>query len=126
MQAYTGIRRFVQKTLGCSCPEEVFGKIDYQEECDDISGSKVNVGDRLLIYIITVDAGSSIEAVINPAMERGVEERDKRGFNRFRLVLVVSSPDELRGPAEQAFIDSGYKNEKTHLHVLNESDVKGI
>ena len=126
MQAYTGIKRFVQKTLGCTCPEEVFSKIDYQEECGDIYGSKVNVGDRLLIYIITVEAGSDIQEVINPAVERGVEERDKKGYNRFRLVLVASNPDELRSPAEQAFIDSGYKNEKTHLHVVSESDVKGI
>ena len=24
MQMYPGIKRFVQETLGCSCPEEVF------------------------------------------------------------------------------------------------------
>ena len=126
MQAYTEIKRFIQKTLGCSCPEEVFNRIDYRKDCDGVAGSKINVGDRLLIYIINVDGKSSIQEVVNPAMERGVEERDKKGFNRFRLVLVASSPDELRSPAEQAFIDSGYKNEKTHLHVVNESDVAGF
>jgi len=126
MQTYTEIKRFVQKTLGCSCPEEVFNRIDYRKDCDGIAGSKINVGDRLLIYIITMDDESGIQQVINPAMERGVEERDKKGFNRFRLVLVASSPDELRSQAEQAFIDSGYKNEKTHLHVVNESDVAGF
>jgi hypothetical protein len=126
MQTYTEIKRFVQETLGCSCPEEVFNRIDYRKDCDGIAGSKINVGDRLLIYIITMDDESGIQQVINPAMERGVEERDKKGFNRFRLVLVASSPDELRSQAEQAFIDSGYKNEKTHLHVVNESDVAGF
>jgi hypothetical protein len=126
MQTYTEIKRFVQETLGCSCPEEVFNKIDYQKECDGISGSKVIVGDRLLIYLITMDSKSNIQGVINSALERGVEERDKKGLNRFRLVLVTSHPDELRSSAEQAFNDSGYTNEKTHLHVVNESDVENF
>lgn len=124
MQTVTAIKRFVQETLGCSCPEEVFNKIDYQKACEGISGSKVNVGDRLLIYIITIDGKSDIQGVINPALKRGVEERDKKGFNRFRLVLVTSRPDELRSSAEQAFNGSVYANEKTHLHVVNESDVE--
>lgn len=126
MQTYPAIKRFVQETLGCSCPEEVFNKIDFRKECDDIPGSKINVGDRLLIYIITMDGKSAIQEVINPAVEQGVKERDSRGLNRFRLVLVTTSPDELRSPAENAFIDSGYADEKTHLHVVSKSDVEGF
>ena len=125
MQKYPEIKRFVQETLGCSCPEEVFEKIDYQEE-DGISGRKINVGDRLLIYIITADGESNIQGVINSAMERGVVERDKKGFNRFRLVLVASRPDELCSSAERAFDSSGYTDEKTHLHIVNESDVESF
>ena len=123
MQTYPGIKRFVQETLGCSCPEEVFNQIDYQKEHDGILGRKINVGDRLLIYIITMDGQSNIQGVINSALVQGVVERDKKGFNRFRLVLVASHPDELRSSAEQAFNSSGYTDEKTHLHVVNESDV---
>jgi len=124
MQTYSAIKHFVQETLGCSCPEEVFNKIVYQKEGDGIAGSKVTVGDRLLIYIITMDGKSNTRAVINSAMERGVEERDKNRFNRFRLVLVASHPDVLRSSAELAFESSGYADEKTHLHVVNESDVE--
>ena len=123
MQAYSAIKRFVQETLGCSCPEEVFSKIDYQKESDGISGSKVNVGERLLIYIINTDRESNIQGVINSALERGVVERDNKGFNRFRLVLVASHPDVLRSSAELAFESSGYTDEKTHLHVVNERNV---
>jgi hypothetical protein len=126
MQTYPEIKRFVQETLGCSCPEEVFNQIDYQKECDDISGRKVNVGERLLIYIITMDGKSNIQGVINSALEQGVEEREKKGLNRFRLVLVDSCPDELRSLAEHAFDSSGYADEKTHLHIVNESDVEGF
>jgi hypothetical protein len=123
MQIYPEIKRFVQETLGCSCPEEVFNKIDYQKEGDGILGRKVTVGDRLLIYIITIDRKSSIQGVINSALEQGVLERERKGFNRFRLVLVASRPDELRSSAEQAFNSSGYTDEKTHFHVVSESDV---
>ena len=124
MQRYPKIKRFVQETLGCSCPEEVFHKIDYQKESDGISERKVNVGDRLLIYIITMDGQSNIQGVINSALERGVEERDNKGLNRFRVVLVASQPDVLRSSAELAFKSSGYADEKTHLHIVNESDVE--
>ena len=126
MQAYSEIKRFVQEILGCSCPEEVFNNIDYQNASDGISGRKVNVGDRLLIYIIPTDRESDIQRVINSALERGVAERDNKGFNRLRLVLVDASPDVLRSSAEQAFESSGYTDEKTHLHVVNESDVEGF
>jgi len=126
MQIYPEIKRFVQETLGCSCPEEVFNTIDYQKESAGISGRRITVGDRLLIYIITVDGKSDIQGVINPALEQGVEERDKKRFNRFRLVLVASRPDELRSAAEHAFDSSGYTDDKTHLHVVSESDVDGL
>jgi hypothetical protein len=126
MQMYTEIKRFVRETLGCSCPEEVFNEIDYQKESGDISGRKVTVGGRLLIYIINTDSDSNIKGAINSALEQGVAERDKKGFNRFRLVLVASRPDELRSSAERAFDSSGYTDEKTHLHVVSESDVESF
>jgi len=126
MQTYPDIKRFVQETLGCSCPEEVFNKIDYQKESDGKSVRKVTVGDRLLIYIITMDGKSNTQGVINSALERGVVERNKKGFNRFRLVLVDARPDELRSIAEHAFHSSVCTDEKTHLHILSESDVEGF
>ncbi len=126
MQAHSEIKHFVREILGCSCPEEVFNKIDCQKESGGLTGRKVTVGDRLLIYIITMDGKSDIQGVISPALERGVEERDNKGFNRFRLVLVASHPDALRSSAERAFESSGYTDEKTHLHVVNENDVESF
>ena len=123
MQKYREIKRFVQETLGCSCPEEVFNNIDYQKENDGNLGRKITVGDRLLIYIITMDRKSNIQEVISSALEQGIEERERKGFNRFRLVIVASHPDELRSTADHVFDSSGYTDEKTHLHIVNESDV---
>lgn len=126
METYSAIKRFVRETLGCSCPEEVFEKIEYQTGGDDISGSKINVGDRLLIYLIVVDREAGIQRLINSALEQGIMERDSKGLNRFRLVLVASEPDVLRGPAELAFGNSRCADGKTHLHIVRESDVEGF
>lgn len=126
MQSYPEIKRFVRETLGCTCPEAVLDRIDYSNEIEGLPGRKVTVGDRLLIYIISMDGVADIQGAIRPALERGVEERNGRGLNRFRLVLVCSSPDELRSLSEQAFDNSGYVDEKTHLHVVSERDVAGF
>ena len=126
MQVHPEIKHFVQETLGCSCPEEVFNKIDYQKENDGIPGRKVIVGDRLLIYIISADGETNIRGVIGSALERGVEERDRKGFNRFRLVLVALHPDDLRSSVERAFDNSGYTDECTHIHVVSKSDVESF
>jgi hypothetical protein len=55
----------------------MFNQINYQKESDDILGRKINVGERLLIYIITMDGKSNIQGVISSALEQGVEERDE-------------------------------------------------
>ena len=79
-----------------------------------------------MIYIITMDRRSNIQGVINSVLGQGVEERDKKGLNRFRLVLVASRPDQLRSTAEHAFDSSGYADEKTHLHIVSESDLESL
>ena len=121
MPTHQKIKRFVQETLGCLCPEEVFDKIDYQKESSYIWGQKINIGDRLLIYIINVDSESEIPELIMSSMEKGVAERNQKGFNRFRLVLAVSRPDKLNSLAEKAFQNSKYIDEKTHLHVISKN-----
>ena len=126
MQAYPEIKHFVQEILGCSCPEEVFNEIVCQKGGLGIWEQKVTVGGRLLIYIMTLDRKSDIQGIINAALNEGVAEREKKGFNRFRLVLVTPGPHELHRPAECAFERSEYTDEKTHLHVVRESDVEGL
>ena len=123
MQTYPEIKRFVQETLGCSCPEDVFNKIDYEKEIDGIPGRKITVADRLLIYMITLEGKSDIPGVSHSALEQGDVERDKKGINRFRLLLVSYSPDEILKLSEHSFDISVYKDEKSHLHVLNASNV---
>lgn len=126
MQQYPQIKRLVQQTLGCSCPEEVFQTIDCVNEDDGLGGMKITVGNRLLIYIIRAEETSGLHSAVNEAMQQGVGERDENGLNRFRLVLVTSRQDELSGAAEGAFAGSGYVDERTHLHIIGPADVAGL
>ena len=126
MQPYPEIKHFVQEILGCSCPEDVFNEIASRKGGYGTWEQKVTVGGRLLIYIMTVDGKSDIQGCINAALKEGVAEREEKGLNRFRLVLVTSGPHELQGPAESAFERSAYTDGKTHLHVVRESDVEDL
>ncbi len=123
MQKHPEIKQFVQETLGCSCPEEVFNKIEYDKELAELWGRRVNVGDRLLIYIINTDSEKDLSDKVNSALQLGVAERNSKGLNRFRLVLVSSKGDEIRVLAEKEFRESVYYDEKTHLHIVSEEDI---
>jgi hypothetical protein len=119
------IKTFVQKTLGCGCPEQVFEYIDCQFniKLDDIElSSKINIGNRLLIYVIEVNDQSSVKNILQFLVSTGENERDNLKFNRFRLVLVTDKLNEIKGTAEMIF-DSIPKDEKVHLHVVDKKKV---
>ncbi len=119
------IKTFVQKTLGCGCPEEVFEYIDCQFniKLDDIElSSKINIGNRLLIYVIEVNNQSSVKNILPFLVSAGKNERDNLKFNRFRLVLVTDKLNEIKGNAETIF-NTIPKDEKVHLHVVDKKKV---
>ncbi len=117
------IKHFVRDILGCTCPEAVFREIEFQKEAGELGERKINVGGRLLIYIINWHGDMGM---VESAVKSGVGERNARGFNRFRLVIVSSNPEKLRTSVEQAFLASADRDEKTHLHILNETDVTDL
>ncbi len=117
------ITHFLRDILGCTCPEALFRKIEFQKEAGKLGKRKINVGGRLLIHIVNWHGDMG---VVKSAIKSGVEERNAGGFNRFRLVLVSSDPEKLRTSVEQVFLASAYRDEKTHLHFLNETDVMDL
>jgi hypothetical protein len=114
------IKAFVQKTLGCGCPEEVFQYMDLKSDIkvDDIMlKGRINIGNRLLIYIVEMDDIDSIKHVVTFFTGMGIKERDGSNFNRFRLVLASDNCDGIRQAAEAVFRDID-KDEKVHLHII--------
>jgi len=126
MGNYHELKKFIQHTLGCGCPEDVFKKIDYEKNQSDVWDGRINVGDRLLVYIVNVDSEDDVSKTIIQAMESGVTERNDKNFNRFRLVLVASNRECISSSAQKTFCASNLFDEKTHLHLLSENDIQAI
>lgn len=116
------IKNFVQDTLGCGCPEEVFDHIESGSRInltDEIFlKNKLNIGNRLLIYIIEVSDPAFIEARLGSIVQRGKSERDENNFNRFRLVVVTDNK-EVNETANNTFNYLDDLDEKIHLHIID-------
>jgi len=120
------IKLFVQQTLGCGCPEEVFEHIDCQFNIklnhEIILRNKIKIGNRLLIYVLEVNNAGPIKSILPFLVAAGKTERDNLRFNRFRLVLVTDKSDELKQAAESMF-NTINKDDKVHLHVVHKETV---
>jgi hypothetical protein len=119
------IKTFVRQTLGCGCSEEVFEYIDCQSDIalnDVILCNRINIGNRLLIYIIEVENTDSIRHSLPFLINMGKKERDNSKFNRFRLVITSNNIDETKKVADDVF-KTIEKDEKIHLHIIPKTDL---
>ena len=120
------IREFIRKTLGCTCPDEVFQHIECQTglfiEDNLVLDYEINVGNRLLIYVTRVDDPDSLGPMLSRLVWTGKHKRDKDGFNRLRLVLLTQKPTVVAKKASDIFQTLDTTDEKVHLHVIDKED----
>jgi hypothetical protein len=115
--------------LGCTCPDEVFHRIDDRQlQLASNLGvvRRIDVGHRLLVYLVEADDPAWVQRHLGAILRRGVSDRDAEGMNRFRLVIASHRPD-LHGPTAQAEFDKlavGY--EKVHLHLVTQDALDGV
>jgi hypothetical protein len=122
------IKPFVQQTLGCNCPEEVFSHIDCRINISYgtiLLSHKINVGNKLLIYIVELKDPDSLNDALMLLIHEGKKERDMGGFNRFRLVLATDKTHLIQQHAFDIF-DTLKKDERVHLHVVHKDKVKEL
>lgn len=121
------IKSFVKQTLGCGCDDEVFDLIESQEDVkvDNhyLLADKINIGNRLLIYVIALNDSNLLKNCLSTLFSIGKRERDVRGFNRFRLVIVTEEKNLIIRSAEPFFNDLVDKDDKMHLHVIAKNEV---
>ncbi len=120
------IKTFVQKTLGCSCPEEVFTHIDCRSNIplnNMMLRNKINLGNRLLIFVVEVNNYDSLKETLTSLVDAGIRERDSIGFNRFRLVLAADNQGILKKRADDIF-DTLERDERVHMHVVHKDDIQ--
>jgi hypothetical protein len=121
------IKHFVQTTLGCTCPEEVFRSIDERRNVRlnsfIVLDSALIIGNRLLVYIVGTESEGCMEEQVPVLVDAGKKERNEKGLNRFRLVLVTDEPEAMRRAAEKLFEELRGTDEKIHLHVIGRDDM---
>jgi len=122
MQNKQHLISFVQNTLGCTCPNEIFEQIETAKETTKTL-KQITLGQRLLIYLWETDSPVALAHELPVLVAKGKAERDQRGLNRFRLVIVSTMPEQLAPVAEQIFAPLN-SDEKVHLHVVLQADIK--
>lgn len=115
------IELFVRKTLGCTCPDEVFQHIDCRSHVNLPGGIaldyRIDIGGRLLVFVLAIDRFDSVASTLPLLVSAGIQDRDNAGFNRIRLVLLAKNPAHIRDKAFDLF-NSLKTDEKTHLHII--------
>jgi hypothetical protein len=121
------IEPFVRDTLGCNCPSEVFEQIDIDTASTQFDGlphdGLIEIGGRLLVLIVRVDDGSSLQDALADYIDRGRRYRDENGFNRFRMVVACDNAGDVSPLLSQRFSDLAGMDDRLHLHVLSQDVV---
>jgi hypothetical protein len=119
------IKSFVQNTLGCGCPEEVFRSIICKHNVllgnEVVLNSIITIGNRLLIYVIDADSQGFVEKKLAHLVSSGKNERDSKGLNRLRLVIVADESLD-RQMLQSQFDGLTGKDEKIHLHIISKEN----
>lgn len=128
MDGKEAIKEFVQKTLGCGCPEEVFRQIESQADVpldNHVRAGRINIGNRLLIYIAEIKEEENLMTLLPFLIDKGKTERDSLQFNRFRLVLATDENSTIEQQANALF-ETIEKDEKIHLHTIRKNNIPSL
>jgi hypothetical protein len=118
------IKAFVQGVLGCGCAEDVFRIIELRHgKKGEVRYDRINIGNRLLIYIFRADDPEFIGEKLPGMLLAGRKERDDRGFNRFRLVLATDAP-AAGIAAMNAYKKTGLTDDRLFLHVVHPAQIE--
>jgi len=121
----TKIVHFVRKDLGCQCGDNIFQKIEIVKNFELKAGIRlkyhINIGDRLLIYVI-----DAIDFVKNPSLiegllTTGITARNQNSFNRLRIVVINS--DLMMQQVIQTVFTQQLIDDKIHLHFIENLDL---
>ena len=125
------IKSFVQKDLGCGCPDEVFSTIQIEKDPDALNGLPIDyiitIGNRLLIGIcLCENPDTGFIKDIKQSLAAGKQLRDKNDFNRFRLVVVSDVNESILEKVWKEYEKFGGLDDRVHLHLLRPSMIPAI
>jgi len=125
------VRDFVKGPLGCQCPDELFQKTEVLMGDNDL---RIFIEQRLIVRLLPFGKKTmsiSFEQLLK-IFKNGLQERDLKGFNRFRLVLLYNTEEgtkerleHLSTKVQEAFKKTS-NDDRMHIHVIDEKDVPEI
>jgi hypothetical protein len=122
------LRTFIRSTLGCGCPDDVLEWIQCthteltQEE--DTRITRIDVGGRLLVYVLEVDGPDQrAEEALPAVIAAATVDRATSCFNRLRVVVAIDNPDEMQNRLERTFNGSAPAGDNVHLHVVRSTEL---
>ena len=120
------IKHFVREALGCGCPDEVFDdiRISVRSDLFDTDATVYEIGARLLVAVFTPVEWRNLRSKLGHILDAGKQYRDRRGYNRFRLVIVTDD-EEAAGTLVPAFRSLQNIDERVHLHVIDPQALPG-
>jgi hypothetical protein len=122
------IKNFVRHILGCKCPDHVFEQIDDMQATSEISPHTrtITIGGKLLLYVWEVGSHDQLQEGIPAILAAGRRERNERGLNRFRAILVTGDTSAIKPHAQLCFSQFRDLDDKMHLHVVSRQDLAGF
>jgi hypothetical protein len=121
------VKRFVREVAGCTCPDEVFRRVEIKPGSSAIRSCsadyEIDIGGRLLIVLSSDPVESFSPARLEKVMAEGRSARDAGKFNRFRFIVQADNAPEVEKRLLRLFEGLAAKDEKTHLHVIGRKDV---
>lgn len=106
----------VRTTLRCDCPDTVFRHFQIRVHLSsEPPFLQAIMGDRLLLHIMDANQLEDMGRRIPRLLREGLSERDRRGLNRFRLLIVGEVPGAL---ASKLMETAESMDPKAHVHVL--------
>ena len=120
------IERFVKATLRCSCPEEVFRQVELEtatEPCGTGLMTRLVIGRKLLVYVAVSSASTQFTKQLVDLARHGRRERDEKGLNRFRLVLVSYGCTATEKRVREAMGGMLEGDDRAQVHVVPRADV---
>ena len=112
--------------MGCNCPSEVFNIIERQKDIQldqNINlNYKINIGNRLLIYIMEINDKEFLRQNLLKIVAHEIDERNKNNFNRFILVIISNDINENDQNGQRLFDTILKGDQKAHLHIVREKD----
>jgi len=123
------LKGFVQETLGCGCPEEVFEEIQVGSHrvegyWDEVT--RIVIGNRLLIYVIHPETENDLSDRIELIGLAGKADRDANLYNRFRLVVSIAERVAHNDSVAERFSNAFAGDEKMHIHFVLEELLEGL